>query len=138
MIDPDLIAEAHAVDQTMTAAPWFAKEDDLLGGHCIMSVDRTPLEAGSAYAVAAFVGEDDAAHIAWMRNMFPTLLAELVETQAALDELRKDRAVELVSIAGKQARDRARIAEAPAFIKQHASWDLVSRVETILAGDDRA
>lgn len=71
--------------------------------------------------------EPTAALIAWAINNLPALLDELQEARdhaawfaAERDELRLDRASELVAIAAKQLRDTARITELEAKHAQHA------------------
>lgn len=45
MNDRDLIAECRAADEALTAAPWHACVNDLIGGLCIQTVDAPVSEA---------------------------------------------------------------------------------------------
>ncbi|GAB2709649.1 hypothetical protein [Nocardia thraciensis] len=61
---------------------WFAKENDIIDGYCIMTEDATPAEAGSA-SIADFMHEADAKFIAFVHGVIPELVRR---TQDALDE----------------------------------------------------
>ena len=54
-------------DVDLLAVVWYARPDDTIGGWCVMPADVPP-SAGSHPAVADFVRERDARHIAWLHN----------------------------------------------------------------------
>jgi hypothetical protein len=45
---------------------WYARPDDTIGGWCVIPVDEHPSEG--CYTVAAFIGEQEARHIAELHN----------------------------------------------------------------------
>ncbi|HZP53876.1 hypothetical protein [Actinocrinis sp.] len=49
------------------ASTWYAKPDDLIGGWCVMDVNRTPAEAQRP-EIAAFTSQALAEHIADLHN----------------------------------------------------------------------
>lgn len=48
---------------------WYAKPNDVIGGWCVMPVDKLPSEAG-IQEVADVVTEAQAQHIAYLHNMW--------------------------------------------------------------------
>ena len=78
------IAEGHRLNAALASAPWFPYVNDLIGGHCVMSVDKWPSETGPGGVVADFINADTAEAIAWMRNHLPALL-DAAEKVAELD-----------------------------------------------------
>ncbi|GAB4584454.1 hypothetical protein [Nocardia sp. IFM 10818] len=63
---------------------WFAKENDLIGGHCVMLDDVTPAEAPRpGLEVASFARQEDATFIATIYTALPDILRRAM---AALDE----------------------------------------------------
>lgn len=48
---------------------WYAKPNDLIGGWCVMPIDKTPGSAPKAvYEVATFCSKETAEHIASLHN----------------------------------------------------------------------
>ena len=65
-----------------TAGPWFARQNDLIGGWCVCTTDAQPSQG--AGEVADFVREEDARFIA---ACSPTVIAALL---AEVDRLRAE------------------------------------------------
>jgi hypothetical protein len=78
------IAEGHRLEAALVSAPWFPYLNDLIGGYCVMSVDKWPSEAGAGGVVADFINTETAEAIAWMRNHLPALL-DAAEKAARLE-----------------------------------------------------
>lgn len=51
----------------MTKTKWYAKENDLIGGWCVMDVDQTPGEAQRP-EIADFCSKENAERIAALHN----------------------------------------------------------------------
>jgi hypothetical protein len=47
---------------------WFARENDLIGGWCIVPMDMPP--SSGVVTIADFIDERAARHIAWLHNRF--------------------------------------------------------------------
>lgn len=50
----------------MMASRWYPQPDDLIGGWCVMPVDEPP--SGGCFAVADFISQEIAEHIAELHN----------------------------------------------------------------------
>ena len=64
--------------EASTKGPLFAKENDLIGGWCVMNVDKPPSQANykkNEYDIADFVNEENAKFIASARQD----VADLIE-----------------------------------------------------------
>ncbi|HXE63151.1 MAG TPA: hypothetical protein VN519_06395 [Bryobacteraceae bacterium] len=84
-MDSELLEQIERELATVTSGPWFARENDLIGGHCVMSDDVAPSDSPHC-DIADFVRKDDAIFIArapaHIRAMLPVVKAAL-EFEAA-------------------------------------------------------
>jgi hypothetical protein len=78
--------EARA--EAVTPGPWFAKENDLIGGWCVMPVDDVP--SNGVHEVADFAHREAAEFIAAARSDVPALVARVRALEAEVRML-KDR-----------------------------------------------
>jgi hypothetical protein len=87
VLPPDLDRiEARA--EAATPGPWFAKENDLIGGWCVMPVDDVP--SNGVHEVADFAHREAAEFIAAARSDVPALVARVRALEAEVRML-KDR-----------------------------------------------
>ena len=107
--DEQRLAEIRALAETLPAAPWFAKPDDLVGGWCVTTDDRTPAEG--ARTLASFTSEAAARFIAIARN-------ELLPT---VDRLRSE--PQIAAVAVQRVRDIPDLPE-PAEYTLAAEYDI--------------
>jgi hypothetical protein len=83
-LDLDRI-EARA--EAATPGPWFAKENDLIGGWCVMPVDDVP--SNGVYEVADFAHREAAEFIAAARTEVPALVAWVRALEAEVQQLQE-------------------------------------------------
>jgi len=81
--DAKLLADLDAAEKRATKGPWFAHENDLIGGWCVMGEDKPPSE--SKADVADFTAQDDAILLSTFRNALPRLLVLIRKQDAAMD-----------------------------------------------------
>lgn len=58
----------EALARAVMERKWFAQEDDLIGGWCVMPVNEHP--SLGCFPVAGFTSEEFAKHIAYLHNTF--------------------------------------------------------------------
>lgn len=83
------LAELDALYEAATPGTWYPKPNDLIGGWCVMNVDKPPSEVDNKteFDVADFIPEPAARHIAALHNNYPALGAVVSAARLALDEL---------------------------------------------------
>ena len=86
--DARLLADLDAAEAQVSAAPWFAHENDLIGGWCVMGEDKPPSESHAD--VADFTSPNEATFIAAARNALPRLLALVREQEAVYVEMERN------------------------------------------------
>lgn len=52
----------------MMNTQWFARENDLIGGWCVVPIDLPP--SSGVWTIANFIDERSARHIAWLHNQW--------------------------------------------------------------------
>lgn len=52
----------------MMNCKWFAQEDDLIGGWCVVPIEQPP--SSGVFTIANFMDERSARHIAWLHNQW--------------------------------------------------------------------
>src|SRR5690606_1223595 len=77
---------------------WYAKPNDMIGGWCVMPVDKTPSEVVELdiHSVADFMTERDAEFIAALHTAFPEMLRYIRDLEDRLErcEIYRDDAEE--------------------------------------------
>lgn len=81
-VDPDQIVWDYldaqpAINRMMSR--WYARENDLIGGYCIMPTDEPP--STGTYPIGDFLSQEVAMHVAALHNDW---LERCVEVRAAL------------------------------------------------------
>lgn len=54
------------VNTGLLVQPWYPREDDMIGGWCVMPIDEPPSQGTPA--VASFIDQKTAEHIAELHN----------------------------------------------------------------------
>lgn len=112
--DRELIAEWHRLVTAATPAPWYAADNDIVGGRCIRTVDEPPSTCVGNTLADEVLRDDDADLIAWMRNHLPEILCRWQASERYLQQ----RIAEL-----EAAVDRVNDLSIPAFGEDYAHTD---------------